>query len=158
MARFEAADTTQMNVLPEALRGHARPKLREPEVGGEAGKGEEGQGPTGPPWAHRSCRHILSLSVEGEWQQPPCARATKPGTGSSVDGDLCAALFAGDMQWFKVPYWIKADEETRCGFGPVVRPEHASDTTEDREMVQKIKQHFMDEMNAKATGLVLSCR
>ncbi|CAE7453946.1 eryA [Symbiodinium natans] len=35
-----------------------------------------------------------------------------------------------DLQWFKVPYWLKADEETR-------------------EMVHNIKQHFLDEMNAK---------
>ena len=65
-----------------------------------------------------------------------------------------------ELNWFKIPYWLKGDEETRqsvvgfCwisfGFGMVWVPWfNCLDALNRRAIVHNMKQHFIDEMNAK---------
>eukprot|EP00438_Fugacium_kawagutii_P009330 Skav234548 [mRNA] locus=scaffold2556:318150:323031:+ [translate_table: standard] len=52
--------------------------------------------------------------------------------GLSIPASPQSAYGEHELNWFKIPYWLKGDEETR------------------RAIIHNMKQHFVDEMNSKA--------
>ncbi|CAE7508265.1 eryA [Symbiodinium microadriaticum] len=122
--------------VKKAIRESSADYLREPDLIESLGFSEEElhaegiateQKPTGKMARFEA---MLDQSFENQkWEEKQDRE--RRAKDRQADGSSLPVLDPqSDMQWFKVPYWIKADEETR-------------------EMVQKIKQHFMDEMNAK---------
>mmetsp|Transcript_72346 Transcript_72346/g.169409 ORF Transcript_72346/g.169409 Transcript_72346/m.169409 type:complete len:1107 (-) Transcript_72346:125-3445(-) len=76
---------------------------------------------------------MIDQSFENQKWEEKQERERKAKEAQAAGGPISLAAVAeqqSELQWFKVPYWLKADEETR-------------------EMVQKIKEHFIDEMNSK---------
>lgn len=122
--------------VKKAIRESSADYLREPELIESLGFSEEElhaegitteQKPTGKMARFEA---MLDQSFENQKWEEKQERERRAKDLQANGSSLPAHEPQSDMQWFKVPYWIKADEETR-------------------EMVQKIKQHFMDEMNAK---------
>ncbi|CAE7837289.1 eryA [Symbiodinium sp. CCMP2592] len=122
--------------VKKAIRESSADYLREPELIESLGFSEEElhaegiateQKPTGKMARFEA---MLDQSFENQKWEEKQDRERRAKDLQANGSSLPALEPQSDMQWFKVPYWIKADEETR-------------------EMVQKIKQHFMDEMNAK---------
>ncbi|CAE7807052.1 eryA [Symbiodinium sp. CCMP2456] len=122
--------------VKKAIRESSADYLREPELIESLGFSEEElhaegiateQKPTGKMARFEA---MLDQSFENQKWEEKQDRERRAKDLQANGSSLPVLDPQSDMQWFKVPYWIKADEETR-------------------EMVQKIKQHFMDEMNAK---------
>lgn len=58
------------------------------------------------------------------------AREIQEVTGSLSPASPHYEYHERELHWYKIPYWLKCDEETRA-------------------MIQNVKQHFLDDMNAK---------